>query len=127
MLEQVADYTLVSVAGAGSLVAAALYLRKVFKGMGLEDSRRDAEFGVIHTLREEVARLAAINGEMSRALQDLQMEIIKLRNENITLMGEIAALKTENMQLTKEVLKLNDQLTKWDDHCENCIHKKGPK
>jgi hypothetical protein len=120
MLEQVADYTIVSVAGAGSLVAGALYLRKIFRGMGLEDSRGAAEKGVIDTLREEVARLASINGEMSHALTALQLEIIKLRNENIALMGEIAALKQENIALTKEVLKLNDQLSRMDHKCDVC-------
>jgi FtsZ-binding cell division protein ZapB len=127
MLEQVADYTIVTVAGAGTLVAAALYLRRIFKGLGLEDTRRSAEIEVITTLRSEVARLATINTEMSRSLTDLQMEIIKLRNENIALMGEIAALKQENIVLTKEVLKLNDQLAKWDTHCDNCEFKKAAK
>ena len=120
MLEQVADHTVVTVAGAGSLVAAALYLRKIFRGMGLEDSRNDAEKGVIVTLREEVTRLASINTEMSNALTALQMEIIKLRNENIALMGEIAALKQENIALTREVLKLNDQLSRMDHKCDVC-------
>lgn len=125
MIEQVADYTVVSVAGAGSLVAVALYLRKVFRGMGLEDSRSEAEKGVIQTLREEVSRLAVVNSELGHALNTLQLEIIKLRNENIQLMGEIAALKQENIQLTREVLKLNDQLSNWDNKCDDCEYKKG--
>jgi FtsZ-binding cell division protein ZapB len=124
MIEQVADYTVATVGGAGGLVALAFYLRKIFKGMGLEDSRTDAEKGVIHTLRDEVTRLAEINTQMSNALTSLQMEIIKLRNENIALMGEIAALKQENIHLTKEVLKLNEQLGNWDTMCANCEHKK---
>lgn len=125
MIEQVADYTIVSVTGAGALVAAGLYLRKIFRGMGLEDTRNLAEKGVIDTLREEVSRLASINSEMSKALVDLQMEVIKLRNENIQLMGEISSLKQENIMLTREVLKLNDQLTKFDTKCDGCEFKKG--
>ena len=124
MIDQVADYNVVTVAGAGSLVAAALYLRKVFKGMGLEDSRRDAELNVITTLRAEVDRLANTNSVMSKALSDLQLEIIKLRNENIALTGEIAALRTENASLTHEVLKLNQQITKWDHKCDSCEYRK---
>ena len=124
MIEQVADYTVVTVAGAGSLVAAALYLRKIFRGMGLEDSRHGAEINVIETLRAEVDRLATTNGVMSKALSDLQIEIIKLRNENIALTGEIAALRTENASLTHEVLKLNEQITRWDGKCDLCEYKK---
>jgi predicted nuclease with TOPRIM domain len=120
MLEQVANYAVASLAAAGSLVAGALYLRKIFRGMGLEDSRGAAEKGVIDTLREEVGRLASINAEMSKALTALQLEIIKLRNENISLMGEIAAMKNENASLTKEVLKLNEQLARLDNKCEMC-------
>ena len=80
---------------------------------------------VIDTLREEVSRLANINTQMSKALVDLQMEVIKLRNENIQLMGEISSLKQENIMLTREVLKLNEQLTKWDGKCETCDLIKG--
>ena len=126
MIAQVADYAVASIGGAGAMVAMGLYLRKVFKGMGLEDSRSAAEKGVIDTLREEVTRLAHINSEMSAALTVLQMEIIKLRNENIQLMGEIAELKQENITLTKEVLKLNEQLTTWNNKCDLCqLKRKG--
>ena len=123
MLEQVADYTAFSLTAAGTLGAGGRYLHKMFKGMGLEDSRRTAEIEVINTLRAEVDRLANTNAVMSRALSDLQLEIIKLRNENIALTGEIAALRSENASLTHEVLKLNEQITRWDGRCDTCEFK----
>jgi FtsZ-binding cell division protein ZapB len=123
MLEKIATDTTIVLTGAGGFVGLALYLRRVFKNLGLEDSRRDAEREVIDTLRAEVDRLARTNTTMSQALSELQVEIIKLRNENITLTGEIGALRNENAQLTAEVLKLNDQIKDWGSRCDTCQYK----
>ena len=123
MLEKIASDTALVVTGAGGFVGIALYLRKLFKDLGLEDSRRNAEKEVIDTLRAEVDRLAKTNIVMSNSLGELQIEIIKLRNENITLTGEIGALRNENAQLTAEVLKLNDQINGWDSKCITCSYK----
>jgi FtsZ-binding cell division protein ZapB len=123
MLDQIASDTVVVLTGAGTFVGLALYLRRLFKNLGLEDTRRAAEQDIIKHLRDEVTRLAAINTEMSNALTHLQLEVINLRNENITLTGEIAALRNENAQLTREVLTLNEQIMKWDKKCDNCRFK----
>lgn len=123
MLEKVASDTAIVLTGAGGFVGLAFYLRRLFKSIGLEDSRRNAEIDVIATLRAEVDRLATTNTMLSKAVSDLQLETIKLRNENITLTGEIAALRSENATLTAEVLKLNGQVESWGNKCDNCPYK----
>lgn len=125
MIDAIANDATVVLTGAGGFIGLALYLRRLFKNLGLEDSKRSAEQDIIKNLRDEVTRLATINTEMSNALTHLQLEVINLRNENITLTGEIAALRNENAALTREVLKLNDQIMKWDKKCDNCEHRKG--
>ena len=128
MIEKIASDTAIVLAGTGGFVGLALYLRRIFKNLGLEDNRRGAELDVILTLRAEVDRLAKTNTKMSEALSELQLEVIKLRNENITLTGEIGALRNENAMLTAEVLKLNDQIKGWGTKCDDCPYrKKGDK
>jgi len=130
MTDQIINDTVTILGGAGGFVALALYLRKVFKGMGLEDMQRNthasaaaAENTVIHTLRAEVERLAVTNTKMSSALSDLQVEIINLRNENITFVGEVGALRNENAMLTSEIMKLQEQISGWSTKCDACPHK----
>lgn len=125
MTEQIINDTIITMGGAGGLVALALYLRRIFKGMGFEEQQRSAESSVIKTLRDEVERLAATNTKMSLALAELQDEIINLRNENITFVGEVGALRNENASLTAEILKLQDQIASWASKCDICPHKKG--
>lgn len=125
MTEQIINDTIITMGGAGGLVALALYLRRVFKAMGFEEQQRNAESSVIKTLRDEVERLAQTNSRMSAALSELQVEIINLRNENITFVGEVGALRNENAQLTSEILKLQDQIASWASKCDICPHKKG--
>lgn len=125
MTEQIINDTIVTLGGAGGFVALALYLRRVFKAMGFEEAQRNAESSVIKTLRDEVERLAQTNSRMSVALGELQTEIINLRQENITFVGEVGALRNENAQLTAEILKLQDQIAGWSDKCDICPHKVG--
>lgn len=125
MMEQVTNYATAVVAGGGGLVALGLYLRKIFKNMGLDDNRRQAEVEIINNLRGEVSRLSTVNTDMGNAVANLQTEVIKLRNENIALMGEIAAMKVENANLTAEILKLNEQLKRFSNVCDDCEFKKA--
>lgn len=131
--------TVTTFASAGGFVALALYLRKVFRSMGLDNDRVDAERDIIKGLRDEVTRMAMINTEMSAAIMRLQLEVINLRNENTNLTSEIhalrnenanltseiSALRNENAALTHEVLKFNDKIMRWDKKCSNCEHRKS--
>jgi FtsZ-binding cell division protein ZapB len=114
-------------AGVGFLIAMAFAFRKYYRTDKMESSHaakvemaNEAESTVINTLRQEVERLVKTNAKMSEALQDLQLEVIKLRNENITFIGEVGALRNENARLTAEIIRLQSQLDGWPDKCNNC-------
>ena len=123
MIDQVASDATVIVGGAGGIIGVALMLRKMWTGTRLDEARQGGEHSIIKTLRDEVERLGNINKDMSDALSTLQLEIIKLSNQNIALVGEIGALRNENAQLTMEILKLNDQISKWDTKCAICKYR----
>ena len=114
-------------AGVGFLIAMAFAFRKYYRNDKMESSHAvkieaaaEAETTVINTLRQEVERLVKTNAKMSEALQDLQLEVIKLRNENITFIGEVGALRNENARLTAEIIRLQAQLDGWPDRCATC-------
>ncbi len=111
--DQIINDSVVITASAGGVVALALYIRKIFGGLGLENARVAGENDVIRILRDEVNRLADTNTKMAVALRDLQEEVTRLRKENSDLSTEIETLSNEIKSLAR----------KQAEKCEVCPHR----
>ena len=105
-IEPVVTYAAGYMGLGGGVVGLVLYIRKLFKDIGLEDSKRrneqestDAVTSIIQTMREELARLATMNKSLSTEIEQLQHCVIMIRKEKDELALEVA-------QLTRELSKL---------------------
>lgn len=60
------------------------FYKRIFAKAALEDTSKtatDAQCSVIEMLRSEVRRMSDINGELAKALNELQLENVELRKE----------------------------------------------
>lgn len=72
--------------GGGALVALALYLRRVFKAMGLEDAQRDAAVNgvaandqVLANMRAEIDRLGSRISALETKVEELTTKLANVR------------------------------------------------